>query len=294
MLVVLGVAVVLATLASWGVYRTIQQMPVREVTVVERQMVVASQAVDVGIVLTDAHVKLIPWPAAAPVPGGFETLTDVVGRGVTVPLVPNEVVIENKLAPRDGGAGLSPTIPAGMRGMAVRVNDVIGVAGFATPGTRVDVVVTIRTDNDSVSRVVVNNVRVIASGTRADVGAAREGRPAQSTVVTLLVTPQDAERLALAQSQGSIVLALRNPLDTAPVETRGVRTAGLLSEGAPAAPAPVRSGPARPRATPAAPPPPPPAPYTVETIKGAERTQVIIKTDKKPGIGPDIDSDIQS
>jgi pilus assembly protein CpaB len=286
MLTVFGVAIVLASLASYGAYRAVQQMPVREVTVVERQMVVATQPLEAGVVLTNAHVRLQPWPATAAVDGGFESIADVVGRGLMAPVVPNEVIIAGKLAPRDGGAGLPPSIPQGMRGMAVRVNDVIGVAGFAMPGTRVDVVVTVRSERESVSRVVLSNVRVLAVGTRADAGAAGGAAASNAmSVVTLLVTPEDAERLALAQSQGSIVLALRNPLDTAPVDTRGVRTAGLFAEAAPpAATAPARTSAPRPRPQ-APPPPPPPADYAIETIKGAERSKVVIKDPAAGGGG---------
>lgn len=278
LLVVIAIATVLATVASWAAYQAIARRPVVEVQISERKMVVASQAVDVGMILGEQHVKLIPWPAAAPVAGGFEKVTDVVGRAVMAPLVANEVIIEGKLASREGGAGLTPQIPAGMRAMSVRVNDVIGVAGFAVPGTRVDVVVTIRGQNESTSRVVVNNVKVLASGIRTAAGAGREGAPPAANVVTLEVTPQDAERLALAQSQGSILLALRNPMDTTPVETGGVRTSGLLAaEPVPGA-APVRTGPPRPRVVAPPPPPPPPAARTIETIKGTVRSEVVIKS----------------
>jgi pilus assembly protein CpaB len=276
-LVVVGLAVVLASIASWGVYRAIQQIPVREVTIVERQMVVAAGFVPVGVLLTDKHMKLIPWPANAPVPGGFEKVEDAVGRGVTSQLVENEPVTESKLAPKDSGGGLPPNIPSGMRAMSVRVNDVIGVSGFALQGTHVDVIVTVRTaNNDTVSRLAVNNLLVLASGPAYDPAAARSGEAKPTNVVTLAVTPEDAEKLALATSQGSIVLVLRNPLDTVPVETKGVRMNALLAEPAPPPVRQVRSG-QPPRMV--APPPvtPEPKPYTIETIKGATRAQVVIK-----------------
>ena len=164
-LVVVGLAIVLASLASWGVIRAIQQIPVREVTIVEKQTVVASGTVPVGVLLTDKHLKLIPWPANAPVPGGFEKIEDAVGRGVTSQLVENEPVTESKLAPKDSGGGLPPNIPAGMRAMALRVNDVIGVAGFVLQGTHVDVIVTVRANNnDNVARIVANNLQMVTIG----------------------------------------------------------------------------------------------------------------------------------
>jgi pilus assembly protein CpaB len=165
-----------------------------------------------------------------------------------------------------------------MRAMSVKVNEVIGVAGFVVPGTKVDVLVTLggRTD-ESMTRTVVSNVQVLTAGTRYDQEKAKDGEPIPSTVVTLMVTPPDAERIALAQSQGQIMLALRNPLDVEDTETPGVRTANLFSQ-APAAPSPpvARASNPRPRAAsaPAAAvaAPEAPRPYTVETIKAAKRT----------------------
>jgi pilus assembly protein CpaB len=146
----------------------------------------------------------------------------------------------------------------------------------------VDVVVTISRQNDSISRVVANNLRVLAAGPAYEAGTGRDGKPIQTNVVTLLVTPQDAERLALAQSQGSIVLALRNPMDVEPVETRGVRMAGLLAEPNPEPERRIVNN--RPRMV-APTPPPPSRPYTIETIKGTERSQVIIKPPSAGGGG---------
>jgi pilus assembly protein CpaB len=272
---VVGLSLVLATLASYAVYRAIEQRPVREVEVATVHAVVAAGPLPVGTLLESSQVRLVPWPAASPVAGGFTRLDEVVGRGLIAAVVQNEPITESKLAPREAGAGLAPTIPPGMRAIAVRVNDVISVAGFTAPGTRVDVVVTVRPDRESVSRVVVGNVQVLTAGTRMDQETARSGQPVAATVVTLLVTPEDAERIALAQSEGEIVLALRNPMDVAVVETRGVRMSGLL---APPSPPPVRrvvQG--QPRMVPPPPPPAPPPPYTVETIRAAERTQEIVK-----------------
>ena len=279
-LIVVGVAVLLASLASFGVYRAIQRIPVREVEVATRYMVVANPGKEpllpVGTLLTREQVKLVPWPAASPVPGGFSSVDEVVGRGLIAQVLPNEPITESKLAPREAGGGLPPTIPSGMRAMAVRVNDVIGVAGFTLPGTRVDVIVTVTAqDRATQSRVVLNNIQVLTAGTNFDQERSREGTAMPSRVVTLLVTPADAERLALAQSEGAIVLALRNPLDTEEVETNGARLNALL--GAPPAP-PVRSvvrG--RPVMVQPPPPPPPPKPYTVEAIRGARRAEEVLK-----------------
>jgi pilus assembly protein CpaB len=278
-LVVVSVAVLLASAASFGVYRAISMIPVREVPIATRYAVVAKVPVKVGTLLTVDHVRLTAWPAESPVKGGFESVEPVVGRGVTSELIENEPVTEGKLASREAGGGLPPRIPAGMRAMSVRVNDVIGVAGFAVPGTRVDVVVTLRDgQQQGLSRTVLSNIQVLASGPNTDLEKARAGEAMATPVITLLVTPENAERLALAQSQGTIVLALRNPLDADTTQTAGVRMSALV--GAPD-PKPVqRLVGGKPRmVTPQGPPPPPgpPPPYTVEMVRGATRTEVIIK-----------------
>ncbi len=158
------------------------------------------------------------------------------------------------------------------------VNEVIGVAGFVVPSTHVDVMVVIQDGNDRLARVVVNNVQVLTAGTRYDQDTA-DGKPIPTSVVTLVVFPEDAEKIALAALQGQILLTLRNPTDTEPTKSRGVRTAALRSDGAPAPPPPSTPSVRRP-----APPPPPPAPvvekpkiYTIEAIRGAKRTEESVK-----------------
>lgn len=274
-LIVVGLAVVLASLASYGVYRAIQQIPVREVTVVERQFVVATQRIQAGSTITAAMVRSQAWPADAPVAGGFATPEEVIGRGTTSLFVPNEPITEIKLSPLGSGAGLAPMIPEGMRAVSVRVNDIVGVSGFVTAGSRVDLIVTVRPGDDSVSRIILNNLEVLASGVFTDQATAREegvARPA--SVVTVLVTPQDAEKLTLATNVGNIMLALRNPLDVEEVETRGVRTAALLAGPAPPPVSSTVNG--RTRVT-TPPPPPVVPPYTIQTIKGAEKSSTTVE-----------------
>ena len=265
-LIVVGSAMTLATLASYGVYRTIQQMPVREVQVAQRFQVVASRPVPVGMFLTADMLKTVAWPVDAAVPGGFVAPPDVIGRGVTSALLENEPVTESKLAPRGGGGGVMATIPEGMRAMSVRVNDVSGVAGFAVPGTRVDVVVIVRNDRESVSRTVLSNVQVLTAGTKYDVEKSKEGQAMPSAVVTLLVSPTDGERLALATTQGQITLALRNPLDVKPTESTGARMQNLM--GAPNPPPVTTNGGGQRRAVQPPPPPPPPEKPTIQVIRG--------------------------
>jgi len=253
LLIVMGVAVVTAALASFGIYEAIRRRPAPKTDPLV-DVVVATQPIEMGVSLTESHVKLIAWPARSQVAGAFAKVEDVVNRGLVAGVAENEPITEGKLAPRQAGAGLPPAIRPGMRAMSVKVNEVIGVAGFVTPGTRVDVIVTLHEDKDSLSRVVVGNVQVLTAGTRYDEAQAKkDGKAIPSTVVTLMVSPADAERIALAANEGQIMLALRNPLDKDSTPTAGVRTGGLKGQ-TPSAP---QAPPARGRVAKTQPPPKP-------------------------------------
>ena len=282
---VVGIAVLLAAVASLGMYRVVSRRPAGDgKTMKTVDVVVASHPLKLGAMLTSDHVKLVKWPTDAQVPGAFAKVEDVVDRGLISDLGENEPVTATRLAPREAGAGLPPSIPPGMRAVSVKVNEVIGVAGFVVPGTRVDVMVTLtnrQAQQESVTRVVVSNAQVLTAGTRYDQENAKEGKPIPSTVVTLLVSPEDGERIALAQAEGQLMLTLRNPLDTSPTATNGIRTGGLLGQPA-ATPAPARTS--APRASAPVKPVQPqlataPAPktYTVEAIRGAKRTEETVR-----------------
>jgi pilus assembly protein CpaB len=226
--------------------------------------------------LTTDNVKVVPWPQAAPLKGGFDNVDMVVGRGLIAAVVENEPIVETKVAPKEAGAGLPPSIPPGMRAMSVKVNEVIGVAGFVVPGTRVDVMVILpgRQRDDGFARVVVSNVQVLTAGTRVEQVSARDNKPIQSTVVTLLVSPEDAERIALAQNDGQLMLSLRNPTDVEPTETKGVRTVNLFNETAkPTVPTASGNRPAKRVATVEELPAATTKLYTVEAIRAAKRTE---------------------
>lgn len=278
-LVVLLVAFVTAGAASFMVYRAIKRIPERRIEVATMFVAVAAENLPTGTRLTKEQVKIVGWPAASPVPGSFPTPDAVVGRGLVQSVSINEPLTESKLAPIEAGAGLPPAIPPGMRALSVRVNEVIGVAGFTVPGTRVDVLVTLNRNQqqEPIARAVVSNVQVLTAGTRYDQQQAKDGQPIPTNVVTLLVTPDDAERITLAQSTGSITLVLRNPLDVVPTQTNGVRMASLM--GAPD-PAPVvRVVKGQPRVVTPKPEPPPEPPkliYTVEAIRAAQRKEEVI------------------
>jgi pilus assembly protein CpaB len=282
-LVVLVVAVVTASIASFGVYRAVERMPARPAEAESVRVVVAARAMPIGTRITEKDVKVVAWPSGSQVPGAIGTVEEVVDRGLLAPVLENEPLTSARLAAADNGAGLPPAIPPGMRAISVRVNDVIGVAGFVVPGSRVDLVVTIRRDNDSMARTVASNVQVLTEGTRQQQEKpVADDETNATTVVTLVVTPQDAERIALAQTEGQIMLVLRNTQDQAPTVTAGVRTASLLGQAeatAVPAPAPKPAAPTRRIAAPApAPEPPPPPPQrTVETIRAAKKSEEVIK-----------------
>lgn len=241
-------------------------------------IVVAAEKLPLGTRLEVRHLKTSPWAKGVPLEGSFKRPEELVGRGVIVPMLPNEPVLQSKLAPAAGGSGLVAAIPEGMRAVAVKVNEVVGVAGFVLPGSRVDVILSGSPQGKSdidVSKVFLENVQVLASGQNVeDV----EGKPQTVKVITLLVSPDDAQKLALAQIDGQIQLALRNPMDleksdpTPTLRAALYRQASSKQEPAPR-PAPRRS---TRRSKPPAPPvevkePPRPAKFEVELLQGAKR-----------------------
>ena len=280
--VVLSAALLLASAASMGVYRIVSRLPTGPVQAPTVDTVLAKHPLKLGTRITADHVRVVKWPAENKIAASFSKIEDVLQRGLISDLDENEPLTESKLAPLEAGAGLPPSITPGMRAVSVKVNEVVGVAGFVVPGTRVDVMVTLTSrqqNTDSQTRVVVSNAQVLTAGTRYDQEKAKEGAPIPSTVVTLLVSPPDAERIALAASEGQIMLSLRNPLDTTPTVTTGVRTAGLFGQPAPSAtPKPSvigkRAGPVKAEQVQVA---PAPKPYTVEVVRNAKRTEEVVR-----------------
>jgi pilus assembly protein CpaB len=173
-------------------------------------------------------------------------------------------------------------IPPGLRALSVRVNEVIGVAGYVLPGTRVDVLATMTPTKDQVdvtSKVVLTDVQVLAAGTKIE-QSADGGKPMPVSVVTLLVTPPEAERLTLATTEGKIQLALRNPLDREAPATTGIKPAALLGTAAPVRQQ-VRASTGRTTVvTPPAPAPGPDLP-TVEIIRGDKRAREVLRQEQQ-------------
>jgi pilus assembly protein CpaB len=276
---VLVIALVAATVASFAVYRALSANAGGPQAPQTIDTIVAAQPIPAGTMVTRAHIKVVPWPANARLAESISNPADVLDRGAIVAIALNEPITPSKLAAAGAGAGLPPTIPPGMRAISVRVNEVVGVAGFVVPGTHVDVFVTLKRQTDSETRIVVSNVQVLTAGTRYDQEKAKTGEAMPSSVVTLLLTPEDAERTVLASSEGQVMLALRNPLDAASTATAGTRTNSLFGEERRAVPVdqPVRRKVAV--AAPAAPvpPPAPPPPYVVEAIRAAKRSAETVR-----------------
>ena len=278
-ILVLLVAIAAGGGLAYGTYSYVRNVPTAAAAVATRPVVVAAADIAVGAALRPEDVRTIDWPAAALPAGVFEKPDEVVGRGLVMPLIQNELILPMKLASKEAGSGLPIMIPEGERAVSVRVNEVIGVAGYVLPGTRVDVVaVASATDKkaDTTSKVVLTNVQVLAAGTKMEQDG-EGGKPMPVTVVTLLVVPEQAERLTLASTEGKIQLALRNPLDQSSPITAGVRPAGLLGEApAPKLVAPARARFVRPAAPVLAAVQVDPA-VTVEMIRGDKRSEEIVR-----------------
>jgi pilus assembly protein CpaB len=215
MLIGLGVAILVALFFSTYVYRQFQQATSVK-PVVTGHIVVAAVPMQLGTRIDARNLRQIPWPSNAPVAGTFTRIEDCANRALITPVATNELILESKLASVEAGAGLPATIPEGMRAISVAVNEVVGVAGFVIPGTIVDVLVTGRSSNGgqnggNVTRTILENVRVLAAGQKIEQD--REGKPQTVPVITLLVSPEDAAKLAMASTQGKIQLALRNTID---------------------------------------------------------------------------------
>ena len=272
---VLLVAIAAGTAFALGTYRFVEARPEQPAGIQTTPVVVAAVNLDVGAALRAEDLRTVEWPANAVPAGAFTKREELIGRGVIQPLAPSEPILPSKLASKDAGAGLPPIIPEGMRALSVRVNDVIGVAGYVLPGTKVDVLVTVSpTDQhaDITSKVILTNVQVLAAGTRIERDTEKD-KPIAVSVVTLLVDPAQSERLTLASTEGKIQLALRNPLDQTMPPTPGIRPAVLLGAVPVARPAVRRVAGAPPPAVVAAPAPLP----TVEIIRGDKRAQEVVR-----------------
>lgn len=217
--------------ATFSVYKLVMQRDMgveRDPTV---PVVVAADEIREGMPLSQVAVQVKRYPGDAVPAGAFSTTDSVIGRVARLQIFPGEPILEGKLAPIGSGAGLEVKISEGHRAMSIPVNDYAGIAGLIQPNSRVDVLVTLRPDNrrrDRTSKLFLQNLRVLSVGT--ELGRDDNGKPISASTVTVEVTPEQAELLAVAMNEGVLHLALRGFADGDEVNTRGATSTQVLAE----------------------------------------------------------------
>jgi pilus assembly protein CpaB len=267
LLTILLTAFVIAGACAFLVYRLVGNRLVASRPVMTTRVVAASTDIKLGAVLTSSDLTTVE--IAGPLPkGALLKAENAMGRGVISEIYQGEPILESRLAPPGSGGGMAAIIPQGMRACAVKVDDVVGVAGFVTPGMRVDVLISgippgaQSEAQGTVSRTILQNIQVLSAGT--DIQKDAEGKPKQVQVVNLLVTPAQAETLSLAGNQVRIQLVLRNPMDTKIAQVPGTAM-GTLFGNQQAAVQPRAAGKSVPKTAPRV--------YSIEVINGSKRTE---------------------
>ncbi len=216
-LTILLVALLFAGACGFLVYRIIGPRMTAAKPVVTTRVVAAAGDIKLGQILTAKDLTTVEIQGTLP-KGAIQTTDGLVGRGVISELYQGEPILQSRLAPAGSGGGLASTIPAGMRALAVKVDQVVGVAGFVIPGMRVDVLAsgippgTTSVTQGTITKTILQNIQVLSAGT--DIQKDAEGKPQQVQVVNLLVSPEQAQTLSLASTELKIQLVLRNPMDT--------------------------------------------------------------------------------
>jgi pilus assembly protein CpaB len=285
-------AIVTAFAATFGVWRALSAARAQS-RIATGPVLVATRDLSEGSALTPNDVAVSQWPVTTIPAGAFGVPDSVAGRVTRVAVFKGEVIVPGRLAPEGTGPGIEVKITPGKRAMAVPINDVSGIAGLIQPNSRVDVLVNIQDDSraekERVAKMFMSNMRVLSVGTRVERG--EDGKPISATTVALEVTPQEAERLAVATNQGLIQLVLRGYGDPDSIRTRGAASTDVLAQlrdGAVARPAapkarpePRRAPPPSPRivvqqapaAAPAPTAPKPPDEWTVQVYRGEKISQ---------------------
>jgi pilus assembly protein CpaB len=264
-LAVVAFALVVALGASYLVYRQLEKGIRSAASERTAKVLVAARDLPIGTLLKSEDLKTVEWTGTPPAYAIVKS-QDAVGHGVIANIYVGEPLHPMRLAATGAGGGLAATIPMGKRAVAVRVNDVVGVAGFVSPGMRVDLLASGNPPNSTgnlgtQTQTVLQNIEVLSAGQNIQKDA--EGKPVTVQVVNLLVTPEQAEKLSLASTDTKIQLVLRNPLDTETTKTPGTALAYILQGSAPVKPEPKAAAPkAAPR---------PSAPPTVEIITGSRK-----------------------
>jgi pilus assembly protein CpaB len=217
LLTILLISFVIAGACAFLVYKIVGARMMAAKPVVTTNVVAAASDIKLGSVLTASDLTTVDIQGSLP-KGAILKPESVVGRGVISELYQGEPILETRLAPPGSGGGMASTIPDGMRALAVKVDQVVGVAGFVTPGMRVDVLASgnppgsTSATQGTVTKTILQNIQVLSAGT--DIQKDAEGKPQQVQVVNLLVNPEQAQTLSLASNELKIQLVLRNPLDT--------------------------------------------------------------------------------
>ncbi|WP_394821742.1 Flp pilus assembly protein CpaB [Pendulispora albinea] len=263
-IVFMTIALAAGSASAWMVVRYVARHAGSGTPVAVNNVVVAAVDVPVASKLTPDQLKIVDWPASARPQGSFERVGDVEGRVTSAALVAGEPIVEARLSPKGAAPGMASLIPPNMRAMTVPVNEVVGVGGFIHPGDLVDVITTMQEPLGSWapagqpeyrSKIVLQNIRVLAAGQRL---ATDGNKPETVPAVTLLVSPDEAERLALSSTQGKLQLTMRSQSDSDSADTHGVSPRELLDapHAAPAPPPPAApETPVRRRSKPAHPAP---------------------------------------
>ena len=228
-----GIAIVAGLLAALLITRYLERRTV-SVSTPTSKIVVAAMDLPLATHLRPEQLRMADWPVTAMPPGAIRDVKDAIDHILTSRVLEGEPLLPGKLAARDAGNGLAALIPANMRAIAVRVDDVVGVAGFVHPDDRVDVIVTIHpakpADAEPISKVILQNVKVLAVGKELEVNDRNRNQANPATVATLLVNPEESEKLALSATEGRLMLTLRSWTDNQAVITQGMNASTLISD----------------------------------------------------------------
>jgi pilus assembly protein CpaB len=289
-------ALVVSAAASAVLYRLISAQLAANKVAASAKVVVANRNLGSGELIKDADVKVVDWNGPMPV-GAITDTKKATDRGVIEPIYQGEPVVESRIAAPGTGAGLASMIPQGMRAVAIRVNDVVAVSGFAATGSHVDVLIAGNPPGGNqaagtVTKTLLQNVQILSAG--ATIQKDAEGKPVTVPTVNLLLTPAQAEIMSLASNEARIQLVLRNPTDKEEAKTPGTAMAYLFSGGVAPPPAASQGGtaavrqvrkppppPPPPPAPPKVVPPPPPPPINVEVIHGSRKVEQKFDAEEK-------------
>jgi pilus assembly protein CpaB len=272
-------AAVIAGGATYLVARRLQPPPAGPNMI---SIVAAAKDLSPGVPLTAQDLTTIAWPDNVALPGAMRKPEEVIGRPLMVSASAKQPLLQRDLAAPGSGYGLSGKIPEGMRATAIRSNEIVGVAGFLFPGSHVDVIATYASSSGTITNTVLQDVEVISTGTSIEPDP--QGKPQTVNVVTLLLTPEDSQKILLASSQGTIQFVLRSGVDRKIADIPPTRMDQLsgrpvqVSAPAPVAPAPKPVARASAKVEPPRVPPPvveapkPPEPHIIEVIQGTQRS----------------------